>query len=138
MIFSTRSAFPSFRKDILAHTKTSNIIYKFNCQCDADYVGRTSVHFETRISQHVPPGFRVGNFRRPKPTTNNLDSAIGQHLLSNEMCAKNYKSESFSILFRARSDNHLKVLESVAIAQIKPALCHQKRFARPLFLFGET
>ena len=137
LIFCTKSAFPSFQKDSLPHTKTSNIIYKFKCQCEADYVGRTSLHFETRINQHVPEGIRKGTFRLLRPTKSNLDSAIGQHLLANATCAQNYTLESFSILFRARSDNHLKFLESVAIAQLQPTLCHQKRFARSLFLFGE-
>ena len=122
---------------LLEHAETRINQHKFKCQCEADYVGRTSLHFETRINQHVPEGIRKGTFRLLRPTKSNLDSAIGQHLLANATCAQNYTLESFSILFRARSDNHLKFLESVAIAQLQPTLCHQKRFARSLFLFGE-
>ena len=137
LIFGTRPAFPSFQKDSLPHTRMSNIVYKYKCWCDADYVGRTSLHFETRINQHVPSSIRNGTFGYLKPTNSNLDSAIGQHLLSNSTCAQHYKMESFSILFRARTANHLKFLEAVAIAHIKPLLCRQKKFSRSLELFGE-
>ena len=56
------------------------------------------------------------------------DSAIGQHLLDNPICAKNYGDEKFTILSFGRSSFHLSALEAVYIKSCKPNLCHQKEF----------
>ena len=43
-------------------------------------------------------------------------------------CASHYKDNQFFILFKARSDFHLSVLESIFITLRKPNLCRQKEF----------
>ena len=55
------------------------------------------------------------------------ESAIGQHLLDNPICAKNYSDEKFTILSFSRSSFHLSALEAVYIKSCKPNLCRQVR-----------
>ena len=54
------------------------------------------------------------------------ESAVHRHLLSSERCRLSYRDSDFSMLFRARSRNHLVVLEAVSIALLRPQLCVQK------------
>ena len=49
-----------------------------------------------------------------KPTKKNF-LAIGQHLLDNHECAKNYKKENFSVLVRADNSFQLHILEALCI-----------------------
>lgn len=138
LVYTVRPAFPPFCKDSLPYVLSSNIVYSFSCQCDAGYVGRTSLHLRTRINQHVPSKIRqgrVGSMNLPCSTT--LDSAIGQHLVDNPCCANQYKIEWFEVLHRADSKNHLRILESVSIAFRKPSLCRQKDTVKALNLFGK-
>ena len=55
-------------------------------------------------------------------------SAIGQHLLNNLDCSKNYNDNRFSIVTRGRNSYHLCVLESLFIKTVKPNLCKQHFF----------
>ena len=57
-----------------------------------------------------------------------LADYIGQHLLDNPFCAKNYSDEKFTILLFGRSSFHLSVLEAVYIKSCKLNLCSQKKF----------
>ena len=124
------------------HTKSS-VIYEFTCQCDSGYVGRSTQRLEDRIKQYVPSSIR--NKDRPqreqpprscksKITTKTCDSAIGQHLLENPDCAKNYNDDMFRIIDKARSSFHLAVLKSIYISTKKPLLCRQKEFVFTLGL----
>ena len=38
----------------IPHLDKSCIIYKFNCFCEKSYIGQTSRHLKTRISEHIP------------------------------------------------------------------------------------
>ena len=69
-------------------------------------------------------------------TTKTCDSAIGQHLLENPDCAKNYNGDMFHdrIIGKARSSFNLVVLESIYISTKKPLLCRQKEFVFTLGL----
>ena len=40
--FSNRRALPSIQKDCVPTNQKSSVIYKFTCQCDSGYVGRTT------------------------------------------------------------------------------------------------
>ena len=51
-----------------------------------------------------------------KPESN---SAIGQHLLEYNQCARNYSDLRFKILTTARSQFHLSLLEAVCISRKK-------------------
>ena len=56
------------------------------------------------------------------------DSAIENHLLENEECAKHFNHVQFSILAAARSLFHLSGLEATYINSLQPILCCQKKF----------
>ena len=55
-------------------------------------------------------------------------SAIGQHLLQNPTCAREYNDNKFSILARGHTSFHLSTLEATYIKTSKPNLCKQKEF----------
>ena len=108
------------------------------------YVGRTSQRLQQRITQHVPKSVRgVHTFqdrtslaRSCKPikslNTEISSSAIGQHLLHNQLCAQNYSDDKFSILAHGRTAFHLLTLEATYIKTSKPNLCKQKEFVYSL------
>ena len=113
-------------------------------QCDSRYVGRTSQRLQQRITQHVPKSVRGGHTfqdrtslaRSCKPikslNTEISSSAIGQHLLHNQLCAQNYSDDKFSILAHGRTAFHLLTLEATYIKTSKPNLCKQKEFVYSL------
>ena len=114
-----------------AGTQKSSVVYEFTCQCDSGYVGRTTQRFEDRTKQHVPSNIRNKTHpQRERPprsckskiTTKTCDSAIGQHLLENPDCAKNYNGDMFRIIGKSRSSFHLAVLESIYISTKKHSI----------------
>ena len=54
-IFTGRPAFQSFQKDTLPLLQQNKMVYKFQYQCDADYIGRTIQRLE--VKQHVSQEF---------------------------------------------------------------------------------
>ena len=64
-----------------------------------------------------------------------LESAVGQHLVEEPNCGQAYTDDSFSIITKARTEYHLKVLEAVTINALKPNLCRQKKFVYHTTLF---
>ena len=151
VIFTTNRMVPKTRKDVLPSPQLSNVIYQFQCRCDAVYVGRTSQRLEDRIKQHVPSDIHKASDKiRTQPSRNcktanstsvtsksstKGDSAIGQHLLNNPECAQGYNPDQFSIVARARSFSQLLFLEALYIQHNDPLLCRQKEFIRALNLF---
>ena len=122
-------------KDASPIQEKSNIIYKFQCHCGSDYVGKTSQRFHLRIDQHVPKVIRNwinGTSAQPKK---NYFSAIGQHLVDNQVCAKNFTREKFSVVARAENSFQLHILEALYIQSLKPRLCKQKKFVYQTRLF---
>ena len=55
-------------------------------------------------------------------------SAIGQHLLNNLDCSKNYNANRFSIVTRGPNSYYFFVLKPLFIKTVKPNLCKQKIF----------
>ena len=55
-------------------------------------------------------------------------SAIGQLLLQNPTCAREYNDNKFSALARGRPSFHLSTFEAMYIKTSKPNLCKQKEF----------
>ena len=55
------------------------------------------------------------------------DSAIGEHLLKNRECAKNYENTKFSILTISCSQFQLQLLEAMYKKIKQPFLCKQKK-----------
>ena len=145
VVFTTRKLLPTSKKDVLPASQQSNIVYEFSCHCDSRYVGRTSQRLQDRIKQHVPKSVRTGQvsqdrkaFNRPCKLTNHepiCDSAIGQHLLTNQSCALHYSDDRFSILSKGRSAFHLSALEATYIKVSRPILCRQKEFVYTLKIF---
>ena len=126
--------------------------------CDSRYVGRTTQRLQKRIKQHVPKAIRQkttltqnqGTHRsqsiRTQPNRKckaksktqfkpESDSAIGQHLLESNQCARNYSDSQFKILTTAYSQFHLSLLEAVYNSRTKTDLCRQKQFVFTLQLF---
>ena len=144
IVFTTRQLLPATTKDVLPASHKSNIVYQYLCHCDSRYVGRTSQRLQQRITQHVPKSVRgVHTFqdrtslaRSCKPikslNTEISSSAIGQHLLHNQLCAQNYSDDKFSILAHGRTAFHLLTLEATYIKTSKPNLCKQKEFVYSL------
>ena len=60
------------------------------------------------------------------------ESAIGQHLLDNALCALHHNKDKFSVLAGARTPFHLSALEATFIKSLNPLLCKQKGFVYSL------
>lgn len=79
VLFRINSVFPSFVKDRLSYFQNSSVIYTYKCQCDAEYIGRTSVRLEARVSQHVLANIRSGDLSLcSRMTQSAYDSAINR------------------------------------------------------------
>ena len=124
-IFSTGTAFNSTHKDKLPIFKQSMLIYKFVCRCSLKYIGRTCQRLEVRIRQHVPRVILTKG-RQISRHSQEMDSAIGEHLLTINSCRISYEDDCFSVLDRTGDKIHLNVLEAIYITKSPPApLCRQ-------------
>ena len=105
-IFTSSVNFSPANKDHIPMLNKSAVIYRFECHCGNDYVGKTSRRFVDRIKEHVPPC--VKNFIRD-PFDNYLQettlcnaskkSSVAKHLLENfDTCGKKYSVDKFRIL----------------------------------------
>ena len=85
---------------ILSHDLSNSIEiwivykYKFTCRCEADYVDRNCIHFETRESQNVPPVIHNGRFRHLNPP-NNISFEILRRFCSDEAIKKKEEGKDF-------------------------------------------
>ena len=147
---STSSIISSHNRELLQEKPTpvlpslqqSMVVYQYVYRCDCLYVGRTSKRLQDKINQHIPRCIR-SDIRPTKNLPNRkckitstlsvyCDSAIGQHLLENEECAKHYNDTQFSILATARSSFHLSVLKATYINSLQLLLCRRKKFVYSL------
>ena len=82
-------------------------------------------------------GQRKKRGRPPKErkSADEYQSAIACHLAADALCSARYSDLDLRILARARSEQHLKVLEVLYIQSLKPVLCRQKQFVTDLKLF---
>ena len=134
---TTRQLLPPTKKDVLPSHHCSNLVYLFVCHYDSRYVGRTSQRLQERIKQHISK-FTISTSRKSLPhrcKANNSprqfhESAIGQHLLDNPVCAYHYIFNSCSRSFSLSSFR----LEATFIKSLKPILCKQKDFVYSLKL----
>ena len=99
-IFTTRTAFCSIHKDVLLIFQQSNLIYKFQCCCEATYIGRTSQCLEVRVKRHVPRGL---SDQTTSEYLQILDSTICEHLSVTNSCAANYNDKCFVVLYRVKT-----------------------------------
>ena len=140
--FTTRKILPAIHNDVLLFLRQSMVVYQYVCRCDCRYVGRTSQKLRDKINQHISrcirsdkrPTINLPNRECKITSTSSIscDSAIGQHLLENEDCAKHYNDAQFSSLATARSSFHLSVLEATYTISLQLIVCRQKKFVYSL------
>ena len=123
-IFTTRKAFNSTHKDKLPIFKQSMLIYKFVCRRNSTYIGRNCQRLEVRIRQHIPRVI-LSKGRQISGHSQEMDSAIGEHLLTINSCRISYEDDCFFVLYRVTDKIHLKVLKAIYIATNRPALRRQ-------------
>lgn len=113
------------KKDPVAMTAKTNVIYEFTCTCGCKYDGRTSRQLSLRINEHVP--------RWLSTTKNGIPhSSITKHLLDTGHIIQ--KEKAFRIVYQARNMNDLRIAEAVTIRIKKPILCVQKQMVMSLAL----
>ena len=104
------------------------VVYNFQCSsCNATYIGKTYRHLLTRVSEHAGVSDRTGKVRKDPEHT-----AVYKHFLDSKHSRPCLND--FSVLSSARYDSHLKIKESLLIADLKPCLNH-KIASDPLLLF---
>ena len=144
IVYTTRQLLPAAKKDVLPAFHQSNIVYQFLCQYYTWYVGRTSQKLQQMIMQHVPKTILHEHISQDRSTlarsckpirsfkAETSFSVIGQHLLQNPTCAREYNDDKFSILARGRTSFHLSTFEATCIKTSKPNLFKQKEFVHGL------
>ena len=111
-IFTIRAAFRSINKDVLPIFRQSNLIDKFQCHCNAIYIGRSSQRLEVKVTLHIP---RDIHNLTTSGHSKLLNSAICKYLNVLNNCGVNYSDECFVALQRARMKQHQIVLEVIYI-----------------------
>ena len=112
---STRiSSFFPF-KDKVPKFLRSGVVYLFKCQCcSASYVGQTTCHLHTRISEHLGITPITG-----KPSSSPVMSSIFSHLNTTGHSAN---FDDFKILSSCSDSCELMNHESLLISKLKPSL----------------
>ena len=104
-------------KDVVPVPLRSSLAYKYKCnRCNSVYIGKTSRHLSTRISEHLGISYRTA-----VPLTTPPFSAIRNHTEFNH---PNYtiSPDEFSIVENAQSDYQLLKKESILIKLTQPNL----------------
>ena len=125
VIFLTRTASVSMRKDVLPPHHINSVIYKYTCSCGGDYLGRKFNRLDLRIKQHLLA--RVLNLELKRgQLVNTSGSSIEDHMINSRECVADFNVDRFSILSRSHSLYHLKVLETLYVRSLQPPLCKQR------------
>jgi hypothetical protein len=120
------STFFSF-KDKIPKALKSGVVYSFTCRCcSASYVGQTTRHLHTRVSEHLGITPITGKLCKNPP-----QSSIFSHLTSTGHTAS---IDDFKILSSCSDDQELLIHESFPISKMKPSLNVQGS-SIPLHLF---
>ena len=140
IVYTTRQLLPSAKKNVLPAFHQSSIVYQFLCHCNSWYEGRTSQRLQQRIKQHVPKTIVQKHISQDQNTlarscklirsfkAETSFSAVGQHLLQNPTCTREYNDNKFSILAHGRTSFYLSTLEATYIKTFKRNLYKQKEF----------
>ena len=113
-----RLAFQSFKLSNMLSTKDklslkSHVVYKFICAaCNDCYVGYTTRHFSTRISEHL---------------FNDKKSHVYKHLRDKQTCLHACDESCFSIIDSASTKYKLKIKEALHIKWLRPVINKQKQ-----------
>ena len=112
---STRiSSFFPF-KDKVPKFLRSGVVYLFKCRCcSASYVGQTTRHLHTRVSEHLGISPITG-----KPSSSPPMSSIFSH---HKTTGHTAKFDDFEILSSCSDDCELMIHESLLISKLKPTL----------------
>ena len=113
-------------KDRLPASCSSSVVYKFSCDCGAVYYGRTSRCLGVRTREHVPK-WLINN------ASGRSTSAITTHALECD-APRGSLREKFTIVYRARNDRLLRIVEALSIKRYQPILCRQKDHVIDLLL----
>ena len=120
-------------KDKLPSSSTSFCVYKFNCVCEASYIGRTARRLSDRIKEHCPSWFGKG-------LTKSINSSVLSHLVDSNHRVDSHSA--FEPIYRVsgrlpQMTKHrlLAIAEAIGIRLHTPSLCLQKNYVRPLMLF---
>ena len=125
VIFLTRTAFVSMRKDVLPPHHINSAIYKYTCSCSSDYIGRTSNQLDLHFKQYLPARILNLEIKRGQ-LVNTSGSSIADHMINNRECVADFNVDPFSILSRSPSLYYLKVLETLYVRFLQPSLCKQR------------
>ena len=129
VVYSSRVMLPSAKKDSAPTTQKNCVAYEFSCRCEARYVGSTTQKPADRIILHVPTSIRKksDNVREQPPhlcinnnSKINCDSAIGQHLLTNQECAKTLGKQDRPFIY---------VLWNLFISKLKTQSCANRKIS---------
>ena len=102
-------------KDKVPKYRRSSVVYSFTCRCcSASYVGQTTRHIHTRISEHLGVSPITGK-KSTSPTTSSIHSYISAfgHLAS---------FDDFKIISSCSDSYELLIHESLLISKLKPSL----------------
>ena len=103
-------------KDRIPKFLRSGVVYLFKCRCcSASYVGQTTRHLHTRVSEHLGISPITG-----KPSSSSpVMSSIFCHLKTTGHTAN---FDDFEILSSRSDDRELMIHESLLISKLKPTL----------------
>ena len=94
----------------------SLLLYNFKCNsCNAEYIGKTILHYRTRTSKHVGVSPLTGKCVK----NNSQTSAVQDHML---FCMTVVCPEDFSVLAKILCNFKLEIQESILIKLLKPTL----------------
>ena len=135
VIFQTRIAFVSMRKDVLPPHHINSAIYRYTCSCGSDYIGRTSNRLDLRIRQHLSA--RVLNLELKRgQLVNTSGSSIADHMINSRECVADFNVDRFSILSRSHSIYHVKVFKIIYVRSLQPSLCKPRDCLLGLYVIG--
>ncbi len=102
-------------KDKVPKFLRSGVVYSFKCRCcSASYVGQTTRHLHTRISEHLGISPITG-----KPSSSPAMSSIFSHINSSGHSAS---FDDFKIISSSSDSYELMIHESLLISKLKPSL----------------
>ena len=111
-------------KESLTCEFSSCVIYKYVCDCGANYIGKTNRNLGTRIKEHIPLALIQGRVENIANKT-----AVTEHLVANADCRNGSDPcRRFKIVLKSQHRTKLNILEAVAISRLKPSLTKQNDF----------
>jgi len=129
VIFRTKNIIQNLFKfkDTVPSELKSNIVYKYTCDsCKASYIGKTTKHLKTRISQHLGISDRTGTQMTKPPF-----SAIRNHADDTD---HPIHRKDFSVLASTPYHQQLLIMESILTYIHKPSLSNNET-STPLLCF---